>query len=215
MSDGGVAARHSSETNEHFTPKAIVEAAREVLGRIDVDPASCAVANEVVQAESFFSATDNGFTRSWFGKAFLNPPGGRCDKSGVSVVADPEPDKGKRLKGFFYAHSLPELVPCEGPAQASAKAWWFKLAREYQEGRVKEAIFVGFSLEILQSTQVDTPRSLTVPLEHSICVPSRRVAYVREDGVVGKSPPHGSVIVYLGDRRGAFARVFQPIGFVR
>ncbi|MFB6214860.1 MAG: hypothetical protein ABEI54_03225, partial [Candidatus Bipolaricaulia bacterium] len=53
--------QHLSLTNEHFTPPKIVEAARETMGGIDLDPASCAIANEkLVQAEKFFTEDDNG-----------------------------------------------------------------------------------------------------------------------------------------------------------
>ena len=42
--------QHSSLSVEHFTPKSIVSPARRTLGAIDLDPASCAAGNEVVQA---------------------------------------------------------------------------------------------------------------------------------------------------------------------
>ena len=59
---------------EWFTPKIYVDAARNVLGRIDLDPASCLIANETIKAEKFFTAEDNGLTQEWHGKIFLNPP---------------------------------------------------------------------------------------------------------------------------------------------
>ena len=56
------AARHSSETNEHYTPTEIVEAARATLGgTIDLDPASCAEANGWIQAKQIYTRKDDGF----------------------------------------------------------------------------------------------------------------------------------------------------------
>ena len=54
-----------------------MEPARRVLGRIDLDPASCALANGVVQAERTFAIEDDGLSVPWTGRAFLNPPGGK------------------------------------------------------------------------------------------------------------------------------------------
>jgi hypothetical protein len=62
--------------NEHYTPAIYIEAAREVLGEIDLDPASCAAANEVVKAKWYFTAKDNGLSRDWRPRVWLNPPYG-------------------------------------------------------------------------------------------------------------------------------------------
>ena len=61
-------------TIEWYTPSEIITAARLVLGRIDLDPASSAIANETVRAEKFFSAEDDGLEKEWFGRIWLNPP---------------------------------------------------------------------------------------------------------------------------------------------
>jgi hypothetical protein len=54
---------NSSASAEWFTPPRYIEAVREVLGAIDLDPASCESANRIVQATRYFTAADNGYTR--------------------------------------------------------------------------------------------------------------------------------------------------------
>jgi hypothetical protein len=66
---------HLKGEYEWYTPPAIIEAAREVMGGgIDLDPASCDHANDVVKATEYFTEVDNGLEREWHGRVFLNPP---------------------------------------------------------------------------------------------------------------------------------------------
>lgn len=64
----------NSGNNEWYTPPRFLEAARDVLGSIDLDPASCDTANKQVQAERFYTADDNGLEQSWTGNVWMNPP---------------------------------------------------------------------------------------------------------------------------------------------
>lgn len=65
---------------EIHTPTTIVEAARAALGgRIDLDPASSAVANERVKAYSWFGMSENGLRQHWdCGTLWMNHPFSRA-----------------------------------------------------------------------------------------------------------------------------------------
>ncbi|MDP3703016.1 MAG: DNA N-6-adenine-methyltransferase [Candidatus Omnitrophota bacterium] len=67
----------SSESHEWYTPARYVEAAREVLGHFDVDPASSEQANQTVLAARFYTEADNGLAFDWPGKVWMNPPYGQ------------------------------------------------------------------------------------------------------------------------------------------
>lgn len=60
--------------NEWFTPARYIAAARLVLGKIDLDPASHPLAQQMVLAEEFFTKQDDGLSKDWRGKVWLNPP---------------------------------------------------------------------------------------------------------------------------------------------
>lgn len=62
---------------EYYTPAEIVEAARRVMGSIDLDPASSPAANARVRATRIFTAADDGLSRPWGGKVWMNHPFGR------------------------------------------------------------------------------------------------------------------------------------------
>jgi hypothetical protein len=63
--------------NEYYSPDYIASAVREVLGEIDLDPASCEYANRVIRALTFYDEQDNGLEQKWMGRVFLNPPYGK------------------------------------------------------------------------------------------------------------------------------------------
>ena len=75
-SDTGTAhVSNNSGENEWYTPSIYVEAARDVLGGFDLDPASSEVANRTVRADRIFTAQDDGLAQEWpVGAIWCNPP---------------------------------------------------------------------------------------------------------------------------------------------
>lgn len=65
---------NNSGENEWYTPPEYIEAAREVLANIDLDPASNPKANEWIRAAHYFTKDDNGLAYDWRGRVWMNPP---------------------------------------------------------------------------------------------------------------------------------------------
>jgi phage N-6-adenine-methyltransferase len=75
----------NSGENEWYTPPEYIEAARQAMGSIDLDPASCETAQANVRAKRYFDIEDNGLEKPWTGNVWLNPP---YSKDLIGLFAD-------------------------------------------------------------------------------------------------------------------------------
>jgi hypothetical protein len=67
---------------EWYTPPEFIEMARTVLGGIDLDPASNALAQSWIKAQTYYMAEEDGMIQPWFGRVWCNPPYGKNQPKG-------------------------------------------------------------------------------------------------------------------------------------
>jgi hypothetical protein len=78
-----VTARLSQKSFEWHTPAKYVNAARRVMNGIELDPASCELANMTIKAGRYFDIASDGLTQKWTANSvWLNPP--YCKSGSVS-----------------------------------------------------------------------------------------------------------------------------------
>lgn len=70
----GPTVANGSGDQENYTPQSVIDNVRKVLGAIDLDPASCETAQRIVKAKRYFTEEDDGLSKPWTGRVFLNPP---------------------------------------------------------------------------------------------------------------------------------------------
>ena len=170
------------KSNEWYTPAKYVEAAREVMGGIDLDPASCEMANRIVKASRYYTETDNGLIQNWACTSmWLNPPYGRDNDENATI------NKGRRLGG----------------GKSIASLFVGKLVHEYHVSHIRQAILL---------VTTDTDAKWFQPLwQFPICFADHRVLFIRP-GMPTQGQFFGTSFVYLGPSESAFIETFSQFG---
>lgn len=160
-------------------------------------------------------------TCEWYTPAYIVEPARRA----LGGVIDLDPASSRqanrvvKAKRFFTADndglgqgwSGSVFVNAPGGklgGQSLPLLFWEYLVWNYEEAYIRAAIWIGYSLEQLQTFQSGRQPS---PLQFPMCIPKRRIPFVGR----GKSPSHGNYISYLGRDVDAFVEAFKDIGEIR
>lgn len=103
--------------NEWYTPPEYIEMARQAMGEIGLDPASCKQAQKIVKAKRYYTIEDDGLNKEWSDYVWLNPP---YSKDLCSLFID-------KLKDEMDAARV--LHACVLVNNATDTAWCQKLLR--------------------------------------------------------------------------------------
>jgi hypothetical protein len=180
----------SSGIVEYYTDPVIPFAAREVMGGIDLDPASCLLANAFgVFADHIFTKESDGLARAWSGRVWLNHPFHRGENPCPENRAKCKKNVCKTARGHIDTR-----IP-------SNKDWINKAVAEFESGNVSSLMLICFA-----STSEGWFRPL---LDYPLCFLTPRTNYYRPDGTLAGDVSKGSVVAYLGTEPTRFKRIFE------
>lgn len=175
----------SSNSSEWYGPDWLANGAMRYLGgRIAYDPFSCPIANRIIGAEAYSTASperldargrlEDGYKTDWSQHAtlYINPPGGSYNDVNSLALA------------------------------------WYKLQKSWCKApkpvhQLKGWVFVVFNLELIRHAVELGVRN---PLTYNVLIPEKRIRFDSPTGT-GPSPAHPSIIV--ADRIGIDAPSFS------
>lgn len=195
-------ALHSSKSNEWYTPPEVVEPVRDFLGEIELDPASCELANLIVKATRYYTEKEDGLIQPWDGKFFSNPPYG----TGTALWP-------ARACEQFLDRIAPEGIML---LNATPDRKWFRPLWQHP------ILFMDKRVCFLETYEQWKNRWIEGYVRKNRAMPSLSDLPLTEtietyaDGrlVRGPSPTHGNVLVYFGDREEEFRDAFSKFGHV-
>lgn len=179
------------------TPPEILEAARECMGGIDLDPASSEAFNRKVKANNYYTEQDDALSLRWKAcSVWLNHP---FHKGELACPIDRNlcKKKGCVTRGYHIDKNIPSNFD-----------WMSYFVSEYViHDSFYEACNITFANTSEKWFHLLTP--------YPQCIILERTNYYLEDGTLLGQVPKGSVVTYLGPNIDRFARAFEKLGTIK
>jgi len=111
------------EDYEWISSDDLIDNAHQIMGGIDLDPASSAKANEYVNAKHFFTPKDDGLNeQEWFGNVYVFPP----------------------KHSYFWHHMSQRWKMTRGLSPtltSSYSIWWRIMKHKWLKGEIEQGIY--------------------------------------------------------------------------
>lgn len=112
--------RFSSASIDWYTPREIVDAARAVMGGIELDFASCEEANRTVKAERYYTQEQDALRQDWRCRSgWLNMPYGKSEDDNKS-------NQGRWSARLIYEHNRGAVAEACMLVNAATANVWFR-----------------------------------------------------------------------------------------
>ncbi len=184
---------------EYFTPQSIINAARLTMGAIDLDPASCMMANIYVKAHRFFDKAQDGLKQEWFGRVWMNWPFSKGWRACDTECHRDSCIKPNKVTGVARGHIYYDIP--------SNQDWSDKLMEEIASKRVEQACCITYAC---------TSEKWFQPLlQQAQCYLYPRTNYLLPNGTMLPGVTKGSVVTYFGPNEARFRKEFSKLGTVK
>jgi len=172
-----------------LTPQIYIDAARQVMGDIDLDPATNVRVQQRIKARKFFTFLENGLLHPWHGRVWLNSNHGEILEE-FAEKAIKEWKSGNTTEMIFLTHTKETWKP------------WFQAA-----GKHANAI-------CFHNGEIDWVCDHTGYIETS---EGRKNVNLSDYGIEleGTYDTHGSVFFYFGKQAEKFKQAFGQFGFCK
>jgi len=216
MKNNATLINQTTGNTEYYTPKEIVEAARETMHGIQLDPASSVEANKIIKANRIFTAPKakiigelkdwrgielplvkfedlGGLSQSWDADSvWLNHPFHRGESPCVKACKKTACQK----RGYHIASSIP-----------SNADWIDYVFKSYLQQQARQLCVITYA--------VTSEKWFKPLLKHAQCFLTPRTNYYGPNGEIVRGVTKGSVVTYIGKDVNRFAACYRKFGVIK
>lgn len=208
MANAATLINQTSGKTEYGTPREFVDAARMVMGSIELDPASSPEFNMTVGADRFFTKEEDGLKQVWRAKTvWMNHPFHKQENK-CPTPHELCTKKGCKTRGYHLDEDMP-----------GNSAWVLKLVNAWANAHLASYVPYPANADIVHEamciTYALTSEVWFRPLKnYALCLLDGRTNYRLLDGTTLEGSTKGSAVTYLGKNIDRFYRHFRKFGSI-